>query len=187
MTGTGELDVVDELMSDHREVASLLDRIGTTTDPAEKRDLADTAITELVRHSVAEEMYVYPAMRENLPDGEEVVKHDTEEHKELERTMKELEGVDAQDPRFEQLVGELRSQLRHHVEDEEGEQFPKLRVRVPLEKRVEQEGGPHPSAPRGPEQRAVPQARRAGRRAGRPRTGQAQRPQLVRWPETLPG
>ncbi|GAA1331304.1 hemerythrin domain-containing protein [Pseudonocardia xinjiangensis] len=138
MTGTGaELDVVDELMSDHREVASLLDRIGTTTDPAEKRDLADTAITELVRHAVAEEMYVYPAMRENLPDGEEVVEHDTEEHKELEQTMKELEGVDAEDPRFEQLVGELRSRLRHHVEDEETEQFPKLRVRLPLEKRVE--------------------------------------------------
>jgi hemerythrin superfamily protein len=162
MTGaTADLDVIDELTSDHREVTSLLDRIGTTTDPADKRELADIAITELVRHAVAEEMYVYPAMRENLPDGEEVVKHDTEEHKELERTMKQLEGVEATDPRFEQLVGELRSELRHHVEEEEREQFPKFRERVPHDQRVELREKvekakklaptrPHPDAPRSP-------------------------------------
>jgi hypothetical protein len=103
-------------------------------------------------------MYVYPVMREHLPDGDEVVKHDTEEHKELERTMKELEGVAADDPRFRQLVGELRSQLQHHVDDEEGEQFPKLRARVPHEKLVElrekvdtakklSPTRPHPKAP----------------------------------------
>ena len=138
MTGaTADLDVIDELTSDHREVTSLLDRIGTTTDPADKRELADVAITELVRHAVAEEMYVYPAMRDHLPDGEAVVKHDTEEHRDLERTMKELEGVEATDPRFEQLVGELRSKLQHHVENEESEQFPKFRERVPHDERVE--------------------------------------------------
>ena len=70
--------------------------------------MADTVITELVRHSVAEEMYVYPAMREHLPDGEQAVEHDIEEHKELERTMKELEGCAADDPRFMALVSELR-------------------------------------------------------------------------------
>ncbi|MEN3270739.1 hemerythrin domain-containing protein [Pseudonocardia sp.] len=162
MTGaTADLDVIDELMSDHREVTSLLDRIDTTTDPADKRELADIAITELVRHAVAEEMYVYPAMRENLPDGEEVVKHDTEEHKELERTMKALEGVEATDPRFEQLVGELRRELQHHVEEEESEQFPKFRQRVPHDERVQLREKvekakklaptrPHPNAPKSP-------------------------------------
>ena len=77
--------------------------------------MADTVITELVRHSVAEEMYVYPAMREHLPDGEKAVAHDIEEHKELERTMKELEGCAADDPRFMALVGELREKLHHHA------------------------------------------------------------------------
>jgi hemerythrin superfamily protein len=159
MTRTGSnLDVVDELTTDHREVTALLERIDTTADPAEKRDLADTAITELVRHSVAEEMYVYPAMRDHLPGGAEAVEQDTREHKELERTMKELEGVEATDPRFTELVGELRGKLQHHVESEEREQFPQLRERVPREKLVELRGKvdmakkvaptrPHPGAP----------------------------------------
>jgi hypothetical protein len=31
--------------------------------------MADTVIAELMRRSVAEEMYVHPAMRKHLPDG----------------------------------------------------------------------------------------------------------------------
>src|SRR5919112_6119083 len=130
-------DVVDELTADHREATELLDQILTTSDPETRRDMADTVITELVRHSVAEEMYVYPVIEDLFPDGKEVVRHDTEEHKELERTMKELEGCAADDPRFSALVSELRDQLRHHVTDEETEQFPELRARVPREKLVQ--------------------------------------------------
>jgi len=155
---TNSTDVVDELTTDHREVAALLDELLETSDPGTRRDMADTAITELVRHSVAEEMYVYPAMREHLPDGEKTVEHDVEEHKELERTMKELEGCDAEDHRFMELVRQLRGELRHHATDEENEQFPQLRARIPAEKLVQMRDQvqtakrvaptrPHPSAP----------------------------------------
>jgi hemerythrin superfamily protein len=155
---TAGTDVVDELTTDHREVTALLDELLTTTAADTRRDMADTAITELVRHSVAEEMYVYPAMREHLPDGEQVVQHDIEEHKDLERTMKELEGCAADDPRFSALVSELRGQLHHHATDEENEQFPELRARVHREKLVKMREQvetakkiaptrPHPNAP----------------------------------------
>jgi hemerythrin superfamily protein len=155
---TSGTDVVDELTADHREATALLDQLLTATDPQTRRDMADTAITELVRHSVAEEMYVYPVMRDEVPGGAEEVEHDIEEHKELERTMKELEGVDADDPRFTELVTELRSQLHHHATDEENDQFPKLRSHVSREKLVEMREQvdkakklaptrPHPGAP----------------------------------------
>jgi hemerythrin superfamily protein len=135
---TSGTDVVDELTADHREATALLDQIlTTTTDPQARRDMADTVITELVRHSVAEEMYVYPVIQDTFPDGKKVVEHDIEEHKELERTMKELEGVQADDPRFTELVTELRRLLHHHATDEENEQFPELRARVPREKLVQ--------------------------------------------------
>jgi len=84
-------DVVDILTTDHHQVLDLLQQIKISADVEERRDLADTVISELVRHSVAEEMYVYPAMKKYLPDGDEAVDHDVEEHKELEQTMKKLE------------------------------------------------------------------------------------------------
>jgi hemerythrin superfamily protein len=126
-------DVIDELTTDHREALALLDRIAAATDPDERRDLADTVIAEVVRHAVAEEMYVYPAMRRHLPDGERAVEHDIEEHKELERTMKELEHADPARPKFDELVRRMTEQLRHHARDEETEQFPKLRAAVPAD------------------------------------------------------
>jgi len=71
MTDTANQDVVDVLTADHRDVTALIGEIWTIRDPMMRRDLADTAISELVRHAVAEEMYVYPAMRKHLPDGDE--------------------------------------------------------------------------------------------------------------------
>lgn len=95
-----EQDVVAVLTTDHHEVLDLLQQIKASTDGEQRRDLADTVISELVRHSVAEEMYVYPAMRKHLSDGDEAVKHDIKEHKELETTMKKLEGVPGDGPEF---------------------------------------------------------------------------------------
>ncbi len=88
-TSTGEQDVVDILTTDHREAIRLVEEI-PAADPGRRRDLTDTVIAELMRHSVAEEMHVYPAMREHLPDGEAAVKHDIEEHRQLEEAMKAL-------------------------------------------------------------------------------------------------
>ena len=130
-------DVIDILTTDHHEVLDLLQRIKIATDVEERRDLADTVISELVRHSVAEEMFVYPAMKDYLPDGQEAVDHDVEEHKELEQTMKKLESVDAQSPEFTQLLAEMENILRDHVSDEENEQFPQLRALVPREELIE--------------------------------------------------
>jgi hemerythrin superfamily protein len=156
-----EQDVVDVLTTDHQEVVDLLQQIKVSTSTEERRDMADTAISELVRHSVAEEMYVYPAMRKHLPNGEEAVQHDIEEHKKLEKTMKKLEGVAADDAEFTQLLGELENILRDHVQDEEAEQFPGLRAQVPRDELVEMAQKveaakkiaptrPHPLAPNNP-------------------------------------
>ena len=162
MTETqAEQDVVDVLMTDHREMVDLLRQIWITEDPERRRDLADMVISEIVRHAVAEEIYVYPAMREHLPNGDEAAEHDIKEHKDLERTMKALEGLEASDPRFTEVVRDLENKLAHHVDDEESEQFPQLRARVPRTQLVELAGKvetakklaptrPHPAAPNNP-------------------------------------
>ena len=153
-----EPDVVDVLTTDHAEVTALIADIWATNDAASRRDLADTVISELVRHSVAEEMYVYPAIREHLPDGDSAVDHDIEEHKQLERLMKDLEGLDGDDPQFTTLLRKLETILADHVRDEETDQFPQLRARVPRQELVSIAGRveaakkivptrPHPSAP----------------------------------------
>ncbi len=128
---TPDLDVVDLLTTDHHEVLGLLDEIRTSTSAGRRRELADVVIGELVRHSVAEEMFVYPAMRQHLPDGDAAVEHDVAEHKQLEKLMKDWEGADAADADFDRVLTELEQVLRDHVDDEETEQFPQLRQHIP--------------------------------------------------------
>lgn len=151
-------DIVDILTADHREMTELLARATQTQDAEQRRDLVETAIAEVMRHAVAEEMYVYPVMEKHLPNGKEEVEHDKQEHDEIVQVMKKLEEADAADPAFMNLVQELNKQLRHHADDEESDQFPKLRAHLSSEQLVEMGDKvqkakhlaptrPHPSAP----------------------------------------
>ncbi|NIC06648.1 hemerythrin domain-containing protein [Billgrantia bachuensis] len=151
-------DVVDILTIDHREMEDLLDQIQRAPDAEQRRDLTDTLIAEVMRHAVAEEMYVYPTMEKRIPNGEEEAEHDKEEHDEIVQVMKQLEDADAAEPAFMDRVHKLDELLRHHAKDEEADQFPKLRQRiagedlVELGKKVEKAKQmaptrPHPSAP----------------------------------------
>ncbi|WP_337175880.1 hemerythrin domain-containing protein [Paludisphaera sp.] len=151
-------DVADILTVDHREMMELIDQIKRTTDAGERRDLADALIAEVMRHAVAEEMYVYPAVEEHVPDGAQHVRDDKQEHAQVVLVMKQMEDVEASDPVFMERVEDLERLLRHHIDDEESEQFPELRAHIPREKLVEMgekveaakklaPTRPHPSAP----------------------------------------
>jgi hemerythrin superfamily protein len=157
MHGTNS-DVVDILTGDHREMIDLIGQIELAPDPGHRRDIADTLIAEVMRHAVAEEMFVYPAVKDHVPNGAEEVEHDKKEHDEIVKVMKQIEGVDPSDSKFMELIGQLQAQLSHHANDEETEQFPKLRSHIPHGELVEMgekvqhakklaPTRPHPSAP----------------------------------------
>ncbi|GAA4909272.1 hemerythrin HHE cation binding domain-containing protein [Stackebrandtia albiflava] len=156
MTGHNLIDVITK---DHREVEAVFTELeGRLGTPEHRRDLADHVIAELVRHSVAEEMYMYPAVREHVPGGGEIADHEIEEHAEAERIMKRLEDIPATDPGFETTLNELTGAIRHHVEEEESDLLPKLAAACSREQ-LEELGEkvirakkiaptrPHPSAP----------------------------------------
>lgn len=152
-------DLITVIIGDHREVEKVFTELeDRSVAPERRRELADHVIAELVRHSVAEEQYMYPAAREALPNGDEIADHELEEHAEAEQVMKDLEGVDPTDPRFEELVGKLISDIRHHVEDEESDLLPKLQEACSeeqlrglgqqvVEAKEKAPTRPHPSAP----------------------------------------
>lgn len=123
-----DTDLISVIIQDHRDVEAAFDELESHTGHAEgRKDLVDHVISELVRHSVAEEQYMYPAARANLPDGDEIADHEIREHAEAEEIMKQLEGLGPESPQFERHLGELMSAIRHHVSDEESDLLPRLR------------------------------------------------------------
>jgi hemerythrin superfamily protein len=138
MTETTAHDLIDILVTDHREVETMFAELETGTgDPEHRRNLADVVIAELVRHSVAEEMYLYPTARKTLPDGDQLAEHEISEHAEAERIMNDLDGLDSTDPRFDTEVARLAAAIRHHVQDEETDLFPRLREACSREELLE--------------------------------------------------
>src|SRR3712207_2696701 len=125
-------DVVDLLIEDHRELEQLFAELETGQGtPERRRAVADVMTAELIRHAVAEEMYVYPTARKALPDGDKEVEHDIAEHSEVERMLSELDGMEATEARFDELVTRIAGMIRHHVADEEADLFPRLRAACP--------------------------------------------------------
>jgi hemerythrin superfamily protein len=124
-------DVIEVLEHDHREVEEMFAELeslrgaSSDQDKSRRKDLADQVTIELVRHSVAEEVLVYPKVESQV--SKEEAEHAREEHAEAEETLKRLEKLDADDPGFDDELGTLMKEIRHHIEEEEGEMFAHMR------------------------------------------------------------
>ncbi|CDR05632.1 hemerythrin domain-containing protein [Streptomyces iranensis] len=137
MTATPEQhDVVALLTADHRVVRDLFEGYRTTTDPERRRQLVDRMTVEVVRHSVAEEVHLYPTVRKALPNGDRIADEEIEELTEAERILADLDAVDPRDRRFDPLVRELMDVVSMHIRGEEDLVFPELRERLTPEERM---------------------------------------------------
>jgi hemerythrin superfamily protein len=155
-------DVIAILEHDHREVEEMFDELtalrGDTSEEAmsRRKDLVEQVTIELVRHSVAEEVLVYPQVADKISEDE--AKHAREEHAEAEETLARLEKLDPDDAAFDDELETLMREIRHHIEEEEGEMFAHMRqtfsadelrtmgARVDAFKKVAPTR-PHPSVP----------------------------------------
>lgn len=149
--------LVAAITQDHRAVeAAFAELESGQGGPEHRRALADHIITELVRHSVGEEHELYPSVQSIL--GGTLADREIAEHAEAERTMKQLEDVEATDPRFDELLGQLMAEIRKHVAEEEGELLPQLVAAATpeqltqitaafLQSRAGAPTRPHPAAP----------------------------------------
>ncbi|MFJ9767781.1 hemerythrin domain-containing protein [Streptomyces erythrochromogenes] len=120
-------DVITELTADHREMDETFDILEQAVPAAERRTAAERLTIELVRHTVAEEEHLFPTLREVLPDGDLIADREIADHARMEKILKDLEGLDADRPLFDQLVVALRAEVTAHVWDEEENLFPRLR------------------------------------------------------------
>jgi hemerythrin superfamily protein len=122
-------DAIVLLKNDHKTVEKLFKQFEKAGDNAHKtkRDLVDQIIEELSIHAAIEEQHFYPTIREKAPDIADDVLEGLEEHHIVKWTLSELKGLSPQAERFEAKVTVLIEMVRHHVEEEEGDMFPKVR------------------------------------------------------------
>jgi len=158
-------DVIEVLEHDHREVEEMFAELeslrGAATEEARTRrkDVADQVTIELVRHSVAEEVLVYPKVEKMVSQAE--AQRARKEHAEAEETLHRLEKLEPEDPGFDDELATLMREIRDHIAEEEGQMFAhmrqvieedelrKLGARVEAFKKVAPTR-PHPNVPNEP-------------------------------------
>ena len=123
------MDAITLLRNDHKTVEQLFKRFERAGDEAlvEKRQIVDRIVEELSIHATIEEQLFYPVARATVPGTEDIALESLEEHHIVKWVLSELDGMDPAAERFDAKVTVLIENVRHHVEEEEGEFFPKVR------------------------------------------------------------
>ena len=156
-----DIDGVQLLINDHRTVEDLFQQYEKSTDPGEQTRIVHQVIHELAVHGEIEELLFYPRLRTALPDGNDLAEEAIHEHVEIKETLNALDKMKAGDEGFDARMKDLMAEVRHHVEEEENDIFPKVREAMPAKQLdrlgVSLQGAkaivptrPHPSAPTGP-------------------------------------
>src|SRR3954463_11952090 len=123
------MDAISLLKDDHKNVERLFKRFESAGDRAhvQKREIVDRIIEELAAHAAIEEQVFYPVARATVPATEDIALESLEEHHIVKWVLSELETMSPEDERFDAKVTVLMENVRHHVEEEEDEYFPKVR------------------------------------------------------------
>jgi hemerythrin superfamily protein len=122
-------DAIVLLRNDHKTVEKLFKQFEKLGDNAlkTKRDVVDRIVEELSVHAAIEEQHFYPTVRRHSPDIADDVLEGLEEHHVVKWTLSELVDMDPAEERFDAKVTVLMESVRHHVEEEEEDMFPKVR------------------------------------------------------------
>lgn len=117
-----EVDAIQLLTEQHREVEQLFSKFEKTKQADEQEELFVQIADKLAVHARIEEQYFYPAV--TAKKTEDMVLEAFVEHTSIKRLLADLLDTEADDPKFEAQMKVLKEQIEHHVEEEEGELFP---------------------------------------------------------------
>ncbi len=124
-------DAIELLMNDHREVKALFKQydklVKAEADAGEKQVVAAQICVMLTAHATAEEEIFYPRAREVLGEDEDLVDEADVEHASAKELIAQIEAGSPDDPLYDAKVKVLGEYIDHHVKEEEGEMFPKVR------------------------------------------------------------
>ena len=121
-------DAIVILKDDHKDVRALFREFEkSTTTNARKGAIVRKVIELLTVHTYIENEVMYPEVRRLLPDLEDDVLESYEEHHVADVLVMELAALKPGDERFEAKTTVLIENVRHHMDEEEQDWFPKVR------------------------------------------------------------
>ncbi len=118
------VDAVALLANDHRSVEAMFRSLEPATPggtpQADRATVVQRIIEELSIHAEIEEEHLYPAIRQHVPDGDDLADHAEDEHEQVKEMLDRLEDMDPYSSEADSLLQELRQSVEEHFQEEEG-------------------------------------------------------------------
>jgi hemerythrin superfamily protein len=122
-------DAIVLLKEDHKEMRKLFREFENAGENAEKTKerLVEKILEALTVHTYIENEVMYPEVRKLMPEVEDDILESYEEHHVADVLCMELAGLSADAERYDAKMAVLMENVKHHMEEEEGDWFPKVR------------------------------------------------------------
>jgi hypothetical protein len=126
----GPPDAIELLTKDHEDVKKLFKQyeklVKAEAEDSEKKEIAETICTMLTVHATIEEEIFYPAAREAIEE-EDLLDEAEVEHASAKDLIAQIQSMEPSEDLYDAKVTVLGEYINHHVEEEEGEMFPKCK------------------------------------------------------------
>ncbi|KAK5202546.1 hypothetical protein LTR41_011704 [Exophiala xenobiotica] len=116
---------------DHAELKEYYDKIMNSDDHDTQTRYQNQFTWELARHSIGEELVVYPAMEQYVENGKEMAEKDRIEHNRVKELLYEFQNLSSTDDKFKPTLQRLWQTLSKHIEEEERDDLPALEKSLP--------------------------------------------------------
>lgn len=129
-----EIDAVELLTAQHREMEELLRRVAESEEDANRKALYIQTADLLTVHIKSEEEIFYPAAHQARTEDD--LLESLEEHLSLKRLLADLQEVEPSEKSFEAKFKVLKEQAEHHHREEEEHLFPAVVTLLDLPQRA---------------------------------------------------
>ena len=129
-SASGGRDAIALLKADHKEVSGLFKKYeklaDAEADAEERQALAEQICDMLTVHATIEEEIFYPAARESEVESDLLDEAEVE-HASAKDLIAQIKVMGPDEELYDAKVKVLGEYINHHVQEEEGEMFPKCR------------------------------------------------------------
>ncbi|PGH26558.1 hypothetical protein AJ80_01687 [Polytolypa hystricis UAMH7299] len=118
--------ISDTIKTDHREIEGWYQKIVNPANEDEQVRAQNQFVWELARHSIGEELVLYPALEKHLEDGKAMADKDRQEHQVVKEMLKKFQNMKPSDSGYLTTITSLMDNLSRHIKEEETEDLVQL-------------------------------------------------------------
>ncbi|KAK8132349.1 hypothetical protein PG999_000522 [Apiospora kogelbergensis] len=122
--------ISDAVKNDHRQIEAYYTRMASSDDPVYMEEWQNAFVWKLSRHSIAEEIVLYPALERSVEKGNYIASQDRHEHYKLKRELKRFQKLRPSSPEFMPTLDRLWKELKTHMQEEETHDLVKLEAAI---------------------------------------------------------